>query len=103
MAMGCGLNMAIANPLFSEIMDEIAAGALLYNRPLAMKKFLETYANVPPTAAAPGSSAKTLSPSGAIRQDVLLGNRESICKNIASDGHNRRVGTTSHRPAKPLV
>ncbi len=76
MAMGCGLNMAIANPLFDDIMQTIYSGDALAGRDRNMGNFLKKFADT--AAVSQASSQKELSPEEALTQAVLQGNREAV-------------------------
>lgn len=76
MAMGCGLNMAIANPLFDDIMQTIHAGDALSGRDRNMGNFLKKFADA--ANSAPVSGKKTISPEEALSQAVLQGDSETV-------------------------
>lgn len=74
MAIGCGLNMAIANPLFSDIMETVQAGDVLRGCAGGMESFLEKFSGTAPVAA-----VKTvLAPEEKLRSAVLLGNSGAV-------------------------
>ena len=75
MAIGNGLNMAIANPLQSELMDAVRAGDALSGRDPGMRNFCSIYAGSSKAAVAPG---KELSPVEAVRHALLQGNTDGM-------------------------
>ena len=79
MAMGCGLNMAIANPLFTELTDEIHAANALQGLDPNMGSFLGKFANTSSAAATP---AAALAPEDALKRAVLLGDVSGVGKQI---------------------
>ena len=85
MAMGRGLNMAIANPLSEELMNMIAAGDILMGRDPQMKYFLERFANqsaVPAGKTAESRNSRVLTPEQALTRGILTGNTAGIDKLI---------------------
>ncbi len=79
MAMGCGLNAAIANPLFTEIMDAVAAGDALAARDPRQQRFIARYgqaADAKPAAPKPPSS--TLTPAQRLFEAVVNGDDGAI-------------------------
>ena len=88
MAMGHGLNMAIANPLSEELMNMIAAGDVLSGRDRQMKNFLSKFANSAQTGkpeqghGRSSSAMRNLTPDEQVFQCVLLGDAEGIVKRI---------------------
>ena len=78
MAMGCGLNMAIANPLFPEITDAIAAGSILSGSRDGMKNFLDRFAAAPAASASRNDAAAGATPRERLCNAVIDGNREAL-------------------------
>ncbi|MBE6391475.1 MAG: 5-methyltetrahydrofolate--homocysteine methyltransferase [Lentisphaerae bacterium] len=79
MAMGCGLNMAIANPLFADIMEQTAAGDALSGKDRNMENFIRRFADSAASAPQPEKSA---TPDAALRQAVLRGDAAGITAKI---------------------
>ena len=79
MAMGCGLNMAIANPLFADIMETICAGDALRGKDANMENFLRSFAN---TSAPQMTSAVADDPETRLKNAVLLGDVSGISGKI---------------------
>ena len=77
MAMGRGLNLAIANPLFPELMEMTLAGDALLDRDPNMAKFLDRFAAAPPETARP-SAAEETSPAEQLRRTILRGDAEAV-------------------------
>ncbi len=75
MAIGCGLNIAIANPLFPEIMAATLAAEALTGRDERQKNFIAHFNGN--SAPAPPAAAE-LPPREKIRRALLDGNREGI-------------------------
>lgn len=76
MAMGCGLNMAIANPLFTDIVDMINARNVLTANDPGFAAFIGKYAE---NQAVNTVSEKTeLSPVEALYRAVMLGNTSKM-------------------------
>ena len=71
MAIGNGLNMAIANPLQSELMDAVHSGDALSGRDPGLQNFCRIYAGNSKAVVAAG---KELSPEEAVRHALLQGN-----------------------------
>ena len=76
MAMGRGLDMAIANPLFPELMAMTRAGDALFARDEKMAAYLAFAADAAPGKTAPAPAA--LSPCEAVKQCVLRGDADRI-------------------------
>ncbi len=76
MAIGCGLNGAIANVLFQETVDLVYAADALTGRDAHQKHFIARFAQTENAAAAP--KAETLSPQEKIRRAILEGNADGI-------------------------
>jgi len=88
MAIGRGLNMAIANPMLVDIMETVAAGDVLCGRDVRMQGFLGRYGNsdgggVATSAAAAGSAA-ALTPEDAVRKALLAGDVAGIAGAISA-------------------
>jgi len=83
MAMGRGLNMAIANPLSEEIMNMTMAADVLSNKSGGMKQYIGRFsgASSAPVPAA-GNTKKSLSPDEELYQAVLNGDTDGIVKKI---------------------
>ena len=79
MAMGCGLNMAIANPLFTELTDEITAANALRGLDGNMADFLAKFADI--SAAKPVASAAQ-SPAERLYNTVLAGDVDGVKSRI---------------------
>ncbi|MFA6930152.1 MAG: homocysteine S-methyltransferase family protein [Lentisphaeria bacterium] len=75
MAIGNGLNMAIANPMQTELMDLVRAGDALSGRDPKLQEFCRRYAGSS-NAAAPAT--QELSPNEALLQALLQGNAGGI-------------------------
>ena len=78
MAMGRGLNMAIVNPLFTDLMEQISAGDALCAKDANMENFIRRFAA---TANTPAPAANA-DPAEKIRQAVLLGDSSGITAKI---------------------
>ncbi|MCI5779696.1 MAG: homocysteine S-methyltransferase family protein [Lentisphaeria bacterium] len=78
MAMGRGLNLAIANPLFPELMEMTLAGDALLDRDPNMAKFLDRFAAAPPETARPSAAAESVSPAEQLRRTILRGDAEAV-------------------------
>jgi len=81
MAMGRGLNMAIANPSAPMIMDLVHSSDVLTERDGKMRQFLSLYANSEQASAA-GTSAAVMTPAGRVRHAVLKGDEKGIAELI---------------------
>ncbi len=79
MAMGCGLNMAIANPLFTELTDEITAANALRGLDGNMADFLAKFADT--SAAKPVASAAQ-SPAERLYNTILAGDVDGVKSRI---------------------
>ena len=78
MAMGCGLNMAIANPLFTDIVDMINARNVLTANDPGFAAFIGKYAE---NKAVQAVAEKTeLSPVEALYRAVMLGNTSKMAE-----------------------
>ena len=75
MAMGRGLKLAIANPLFPEIMEMTLAGDALLGLDPKMETFLDKFAAA---AAEKAAAAAAVSPAEKLRQTVLRGDAEAV-------------------------
>ncbi len=75
MAIGRGLNMAIANPMSPEIMQLIAASDVLNGRDRQMRNFLAAFGNAPKL---PEKEAARLTPAERVFRCVLKGDRDGI-------------------------
>ena len=87
MAMGRGLNMAIANPLFSDITELIDARDVLTGNDADFARFIAKYANVP--AADSIQEKKELSPSDKLSRAVMIGDSSRViqfCDDVLSSG-----------------
>lgn len=80
MAIGCGLNMAIANPLFPELMALTLASDALTGRDPHQKKFLELFSNQ--TDEKVPKKTEILSCQEKLYRTVLDGNAEGIVSAI---------------------
>ena len=78
MAIGNGLNAAIANPCLPDIMDMVRAGDALRGADAHLERYLASYAGT--KAAAAPAEAAALTPREAVRQAVLSGNASGIGK-----------------------
>ena len=76
MAMGQGLNMAIANPLFAELMDMVCAGNALRGKDHKMEKFLLRFADKSQEKIV--SETKKQSPAELLTQAVLRGDADGV-------------------------
>lgn len=79
MAMGCGLNMAIANPLFAELTDEITAANALQGLDGNMSDFLARFAN---TSAAKVVASAEQSPAEKLYNAILSGDVDGVKSRI---------------------
>ena len=87
MAMGKGLNMAIANPLFVDITELIDARDVLTGNDFDFTSFINKYANV--QAASPAAEKAGSTPSEKLFRAVLQGDSErivSFCDEAFSSG-----------------
>ena len=87
MAMGRGLNMAIANPLFADIIELIDARDVLTGNDQDFSKFISKYANIQTAAAAPEKSE--LSPAEKLFRAVMQGDSArvvSFCDDVLKTG-----------------
>ena len=75
MALGCGLNIAIANPLFPEIMAATLAADALNGRDVRQKNFIAKFSG---NSAPAMPAAAVLPPKEKIRHALLDGNKEGI-------------------------
>ena len=78
MAMSRGLNMAIVNPLFDDLMDQICAGNALNGKDANMENFIRRFAGTAAAAAA----ASPADPVEKLKQAVLLGDGAGITAKI---------------------
>ena len=76
MAIGRGLNLAIANPMADEIMQLAAASDVLNGRDRQMRNFLALFGNAPKT---PEPDIAQLSPTDKVARCVLKGDRDGVC------------------------
>ena len=81
MAMGNGLNMAIANPMMPNIVDCIIAGDALNHRDVRLKTLLGNFAG-DKAVAAMKPAAKDLTPLEKIKSHLMSGNSEGIVKAV---------------------
>ncbi len=81
MAIGRGLNMAIANPMNEEMMDIIRSTDLLWGRDVKMAAFLQRFGNA---SATEKRAAKSADPMTAVFQAVLNGDDDNIIARIDS-------------------
>ncbi len=79
MAIGRGLNMAIANPLFADIMELCLASDALNGKDLRQEKFIAAFAG---TADTKVQETKEGAPAEKVRNAVLKGDKENIVKYI---------------------
>jgi len=98
MAVGRGLNMAIANPMCEELMDLIAASDLLAGRDRKMEAFLARFGH-----AASASSCKTestITPEESLHAAILKGDDEGIVKRIDAA---RKAGCSDEAIQRQLI
>ena len=79
LAIGRGLNMAIANPLFADIMELCLASDALTGRDLRQEKFISAFAGTPDAKLL---QTKENTPAEKVRNAVLRGDKENIIKYI---------------------
>ncbi len=79
MAMGCGLKMAIANPLSTELMEMVSAGNALTGRDENMSIFLEKFSGSIPEKK-PVTAA--VSPQESLKNSVMLGDAAAVPQKI---------------------
>ena len=87
MAMGRGLNMAIANPLFSDITELIDSRDVLTGNDRDFADFIGKYSNFAQTA--PQTSSAELTPSDELYRAVMLGDESKVaalCDKVLASG-----------------
>ena len=82
MAMGCGLNMAIANPLFTDIVDMINARNILTANDENFASFIGKYADNAALQTVPERGKSD--PAGELYRGVMLGNTPQMASLAAS-------------------
>ncbi|MDD3117598.1 MAG: homocysteine S-methyltransferase family protein [Victivallales bacterium] len=82
MAIGRGLNMAIANPATQEITDLVAASDALNGRDRKMSAFVGRYSGAAATAAAVAAPGREISPEQRVFDCVMRGDEEAIAAAI---------------------
>lgn len=80
MAMGCGLKLAIANPLSAELMEMVFAGNALSGLDSKMEQYLNKFAGTAPEKMA--TAAAELTPQDALKRAVMLGDTEQVPQRI---------------------
>ncbi|MBE6387131.1 MAG: 5-methyltetrahydrofolate--homocysteine methyltransferase [Lentisphaerae bacterium] len=78
MAMGCGLNMAIANPLFEEIIELINSRDVLTGADTGFEHFISKYAGV--SVSPPPVSGEVLKAEEKLYRAVMVGNSPAVAK-----------------------
>ena len=78
MAVGCGLNMAIANPSSAEITNMILASDVLNCRDRKMLRYVKKFSGTESVSASPGAAAVETAPDKKVFNCVLRGEEDSI-------------------------